>query len=245
MARLDAVIWPISLALQCGLLGLMLVRRIVVKLPVFSGLIGFYVLRAAMLSVLSGHMERDRYELLAAGLALFDVIWQVAVAWELLWAAKSDGVEGGSEARGWSGLRVLRVGLFALLLLAAAATAAVCSMSLPVSRRMPVDRGVLFPAMLFVLVWMASLRCRIPVVRRVGFGVAFYSAAAIVGQIGRALAVAHRNAAAFTAWSYVETGCYLLVVLFWIVSLGKRDEAVTGPAHPGGDILEGWRRLFT
>jgi hypothetical protein len=230
MHMLNTSLWIAGLILQSFLLVALFMRRVARRLPVFTVLLSFYVVRSALLYSLSGHLAPDDYGTLYSALSLADIVLQIVVAGELaLCVLRSANRRTGSA---W-----IKTGLLIVLSVAIAAGAA-SRVSVP--GRYPPDRGMAFVAilMLFLALWMIAAKVSGPP-RRVAEGFAFYGAIGTLAGIERAFAAIARNARAFTAWSYISTAAWLVVVLFWIFVLrpDKPAKAVakkTGPATRAG-----------
>jgi hypothetical protein len=207
MIKLNLVLWIVSLTLQSILLAALFIRGTIGHLPIFTTLIGFYVLRSTVLYTLSSHLGGRSSELILSGLAVVDIVLQVAVAWELLSAARRETAPPISigMARGET---LRRLGKLSLFLIAAAGVAILISTRIHANPRAPIDRGVLFTSTLFLLVFLASLPQKTPALgrqtlgRRIAAGFALYAGASILCQIGRTLAAVERDVASFNRWSY-------------------------------------------
>lgn len=213
-AAINDCFWAIGLASQCVLLALLFTRGIARRLPCFTALLGFYVLRSALLFLLSGHIDADNYSTAYNGLSILDLLLQLLVAIEI--AARLTRISGGWAAR--------RDVLLILPCLAFGATWLTCEM-LPIVIRLPPDRLQLFNwfALLLLGVWALTLPTTNPpglsLLRRVSVGLAAYGLLGVCATIARTLAAAHRNAGLFAESSYILPIAWLLVVLGWIVIL--------------------------
>ena len=83
MNGLNLCLWLAGLALQAFLLVVLFRRKLVLRVPVFSFLIAFYVVRAAVLYVLSPRMAPPDYSHLYSVLSLADLCLQILVAVEI------------------------------------------------------------------------------------------------------------------------------------------------------------------
>jgi hypothetical protein len=214
MQPLSNFIWLLGLALQLLLLELLFRRGLARRFPVMTGLIVFYILRSALLAVMGYHIARDTYEAWADAFSMADVALETLLAAEI--AAKA------LRGRGaWTGGRIAGTVAIAVVVAAAAATAAAY---LPSRGTIPIDRGSAFASLLLVLVflWAVALRTRGPALR-IAAGFAVYSAVAVGAAVERNQAALHRNAAAYVAGSYTQSGVYLAVVVFWILALKSAE----------------------
>ena len=228
MSKMNLVLWSAGMALQAALLVLLVPRRIAGTFPFFSGLIGFYLLRSAGLVAFSHLLSRSSYALVFSGLGVADVLLQTAVTWELF-----------SAARPYAPAR--RLAAFGGMMVGAAAFAVVAAKLIAASPRAPIDRSVVFSGALFLLVWIASLfmgSASLPL--RILTGFAAYGGVGILCQMERTMAAAHRDAAGFGRWSYVEAAGYLAAIVYWICLLPRSgsagvplDPVPSSREHPG------------
>jgi hypothetical protein len=216
MPSLNNAMWALSLALQCSLVALIFARGLVPAMRAFTLLMGFYLLRSAVLFSLFGRIPGEAYSFLYTVLSALDILLQTLVAFELFLTAPMPQPRKRPSAA-----------VFAGLVLASVALAWLVSASIQANPRSPIDRGVLFTSILFLAVF-AVVRHRFAPSRhaRLLQGFAVLGIAGICSQAGRTAAAFHRNAAVFTRWSYVEAIAYLSVLLFWLVALAR------SPARP-------------
>jgi hypothetical protein len=219
MHILNTSVWIAGLVLQSFLLVALFLRRVARRLPIFTMLLSFYVVRSILLYSLSGHLAPDEYGTLYNALSLADFVLQIVVAGELALC-----VLRGANRRPWAGWT--KTGIVIVLALA---IAAVTASQVSVPGRYPPDRGMAFVAILmfFLVVWMIAAKVSGPP-RRVAEGFAFYGAIGTLAGIERAYAAIARNARAFTVWSYISTAAWLVVVLFWIFALRPDKRAIKG-----------------
>jgi hypothetical protein len=229
MVKFNLVLWLFSFALQCMLLTVLFGRGIFRRVPVFTSLIGFYILRSIGLYAVSSHLRHADYVLVFSVLAAVDIILQTFVAWELFSAVMcSPGVGLSSNAVGSEGFETApqnmpllrRLAIFALFLITASVFAFLVSTHIHANPRVPIDRGVLFSAALFIMVFLASqLRETSRLVRLLVGGLAFYAGASIACQMGRTFAGVQQDAVMFNRWSYAESAAYVVVIFFWVIVL--------------------------
>src|SRR5271163_4609314 len=171
MIKLNLALWILSLTLQSLLLAALLMRGIIGRIPAFTILIGFYVLRSTALYTLSSHLGVRPSALIFSGLAVIDIVLQVAVAWELLSAAARPSTAPLISIGMIRRALLRRLGKFSLFLIAAAALAILISAPIHANPRAPIDRGILFTSTLLLLVFLASLPKETPaLVRRIAGG---------------------------------------------------------------------------
>jgi hypothetical protein len=220
MTSMNNWIWAIGLVLQCALLGALVKRSVARRFPFFTSLIGLYILRSVFLFTAFGHLSAAAYTLSNTTLSLTDVALQVLVAWELF--------------TGGHGSLLYRLAVFfALVAISAVATWGISSM-VPANPRSPIDRGVLFPCVLMLMVaavtvfrsWGSYASARLRVLE----GFAVLAAAGIVSQIGRTLAALDREPRLYMRWSYTEAIAYLAVLLWWLGTV--HDDGRLSPSYP-------------
>jgi len=207
---LNNSIWSVSLVLQFGLLALIFLRRIAGRIPTFTLLLAFYPVRAAVLYFLSGHLAKDDLLSLYQGLALAALLLVILVAAELGWQL-------------WKLLPRARWGLLATPVVAAAA-AEMLWRALPMKSLVPADRVEMFGSALMVLLFGFALAGRAPeFLRNVTGGLAAFGLVDLMATAGKNFAAERRDAAMFAGWSYANSGVYVLVVLFWMLSLRSEN----------------------
>jgi hypothetical protein len=234
MTKLNLILWAVSLTLQCVLLAVLFSRGIARQIPVLGILIGFYVVRSTASYTIFRHLQPATFEFLFSALAIVDVVLQIVTAWVLYSAAERSVDEQRSLGAGLGpreplrGLSMLtRLAVFCVFLIVAAGFAISVAMFIRVTPRAPVDRSIVFVSGVYLLVFFATVAKKIsPLIRRLVGGFAFYAAASIVCQTGRAVAGAQRNAILFNRWSYAAPAAYLAVVVFWIVVLPRVTRVV-------------------
>jgi len=211
-------LWAIGLILQVLLLAALMRGGLARKLPFFTALIAFYVVRSVFLYAASELMENDAYALCEQALALVDILFQILVAWELLRGGRGD-----SGARTQAAPLGRQALLFGALIVGSAALAWGLSAMNPLHRSKQFDRGVVFTAALMLLVAAYTFLWRkgphLAAARRVLAGYALLAAASISGQVGKALAAIERQSRPYYAWSYAAVAAYLAVLGFWLVAL--------------------------
>lgn len=215
-AVINNSLWIFGLMLQCTLLLLVCTRGIARRLPVFTVLLAFYPLRSALLFALYGHLGPTTYHATYNGLSLLDLLLQLLVAIEI--AAHL------LRAYGKPGLR--RSLLFILLPCIAWAGTILDVSMLPANSPIPPDRLQIFDSLVMVLLCiLVFLWPAVTLLRRVAIGFAFYGAVNLLATAGRTVAADHRDARAFSRWSYTLTAAWLLVVLCWIFVLKPASES--------------------
>lgn len=219
-AAVNNLTWVLSVLLQLALLTVVVGRGIARRLPFFTLLLGFYPLRAILLFSLFGHLAAETYAGLYSGLAVAGLVLMLLAAAELAW--RLWGVAGlepaAAEARGW---------WVGTIVAWSAAATAVLRRQLPVHTPVPVDQVQIFGEWVFtgLAAWALTLPARrLGTLRRVAIGFGVWGLLDVLATVLRTFAASRRDAPAFALWSYVSSGAYLGVVIFWIVTL-KRDRA--------------------
>jgi hypothetical protein len=219
----NTTIWTLAFVLQCALVYVVFRRGVARRFPVFATLLVFYPVRAALLFGLSGHIRSSVAGPLYEVLSFADVALQLAVAVEL--ALHLIGGMGG-----WTRFRAL----LCILLAGAASAFTWIALVLAPSR---ISTGGLQ-----IFAWFAMLVLFGAVLKgaksadgsanltRISAGFAAFSVMQLAALAGRTIAILHRNAGGYVAWSYVPAFGYLAVVIFWIIALQKEEDL-----RPDGD----------
>jgi hypothetical protein len=208
-AAINNSLFLAGLVLQAGLLALVFLRGIARKIPSFTLLLLFYPMRALVLFVLPRLIGPSDFGVAYRELSLFGLLLQLIVAAEIAW-------------RLWRVLGATRWGLLLVPVIAWVGALALWA-ALPARAPLPVDRVQMFCSMVMILLCGFALAGHADLLlRRVIAGLAVFGVVDLIATAGKSLAAMHRDATGFAVWSYADAGCYLLVVLFWMVSL--RDE---------------------
>lgn len=212
MKTVSLVLWSVGLVLQLTLLTMLFVRSAARRVPIFTLLIAFYIVRSIALFVLPGAISHAAYASLYENLGLADTVLQIGVAIEIAVTALR-------QYDTWSRERIVKI---AFLMMTGVVAALFVAILLPSRGRAPIDRGTVFPAILMVLLflWMAIARLGGPS-RRIAEGFAAYGVVAIAANVVRNQAALDRSGRWYLAGSYAQSGMYLLAVLFWILTAGR------------------------
>jgi len=206
-AAVNNSLFVAGLLLQIGLLVLVCLRRLARRIPSFTLLLFFYPMRALVLFVLPRVIGHADFAVAYRELSLFGLLLQVVVAAEIGW-------------RLWRVLRSsLRWGLVLVPVMAWVGAVAVWT-ALPERTPLPVDRLQMFCSFTMLLLCGFALAGRADwLLRRVVAGLGVFGAVDLIATAGKSFAALHRDAGSFAVWSYADAGGYLLVVIFWMVSL--------------------------
>jgi hypothetical protein len=225
MRAINHWLWTAGLALQCLLVVVLLVRGIARRFPIFTLLIAFYTIRSTVLFGLFGHIAPATYRTLYNGLSLADILLQVMVAVEVGFH--------GLQKLGWNWRHA--AAFPGLIVLAGVVTWAIAN-ALPARAPVPLDRGAVFTSalMLLLFLWMIWMKAS-PLPCSIAAGFAFYGAISLMAEVERSRITFPRGASTSAAWSYVQIGVYLVVLLFWLLAL--RDDqnrwgGMTLTTHP-------------
>ncbi len=231
-ATVNTWMWGLGLALQMALLAVLMLRGVARRLPAFSVLIGFYAARSVALFVASGHVSRGLMGSLYDGLWLVDLLLQMLVIAEIV-------VHVARVCGGWTALRGISL---AVMVPVAAASGWAAGWAWQTRGRASIDRGEIGLTILFALLfgwaaWMGAAGF----LRREVEGLAVYGLVSGVAQVERYRAALVRDAATYSGWSYGLAVVYLVVLVFWLVTMprGLMDRS-TGRSET---LLRGVERL--
>lgn len=216
-STLNTLVWTISVALELALFIALFSRSIARRHPIFTALIGFYLARSVLLYVIFHHIPLATYRALYDNLQLVDLALQAAVAIEIATHLMRDGTASAGKRL------TLRSGLTPAALLALAILCTVLAATLlPVHAPIPADRAQLFFSFLMVLLFVWSRSTAATLTSNIAAGFALYSIVSLSASFGRTYAALHENATAYALWSYALATIYLVVVLYWLLSLKQR-----------------------
>ena len=207
-STVTAWIWGLSLILQITLFIALFGRRVAGSFPLFTNFVGFYLVRSVLLYVTFDYISIAEYRGLYNLLLLLDIIVQACLTAELSLALVR-------EKGGWNSNR-------AVVVVAAVAVALLgtwLTIRLTPHASIPLDRSQLFFAILAILIFIASLRSSNYLLRTIAEGWGLFSIISFAANIGRAVAAAGGHPRRYAAWSYALAGSYLVVVVFWLVTL--------------------------
>jgi hypothetical protein len=171
-AAVNELFLTLALLLECGLLALLLARGIARRLPVFSTLLAFYLLRSTLLFSIFGHIDSASYASIVESLSIVDLLLQSLVAIEIAGDL--------SPANGASAYRPRAI-LMLPPIVALLATWLLASI-LPVNSPVPFDRAQTFDWLWLMILGCCSIAARqaSPPSRRVAVGFALYAAAVVI-----------------------------------------------------------------
>jgi hypothetical protein len=211
----NTTIWSVALVLQCALVYVILRRGVARRFPLFGLLLIFYPVRAALLFGLTGHIESGAANTLNGVLSFIDIALQLMVAVELV-------VHLVRGMGGWTRFRAV----LCVLLLGAASIVAWLTPAL-VPKRLSVDPLQVFAwFVLLVLFGAVEKNSRYSDLIHISAGMGVFSLLHFTALVGRTVAFLHRNGGAYVAWSYVPAIGYMVIVVFWIVTLRKEPKRI-------------------
>ncbi|MEO6982965.1 MAG: hypothetical protein ABI072_07595 [Edaphobacter sp.] len=218
-STINTAVWIVSLALQLALFASLFARHIARQFPIFTSLIGFYLVRSALLFLIFDRIGPATYHALYGDLALIDLFVQTVVAVEILLHLVHA-----------SGSWTRRNALLTFAVIGAAALGTVLTTTLlPAHAPILTDRTQFFFSFLMILLFAWAIR--IPTasnpVRRIAGGFALYGIVNVSANFGRTYAAIQNNVGLYATWSYALAAIYLVVVLFWLVTLKDRREPQT------------------
>lgn len=216
----NLILWWSGVTLQALLLLVLFLRSIARRFPVFTLLIGYYLVRSIFLFAMARDLTANSYHAIFNSLSLADICLQVLVAGEIA-------VHILRAMRRRTPLHPTTVAPLPAAFVLAACIAAM----LPSHGVAPVDRGSAFPLLLMILffLWAGFARCSIAVLQIAG-GFAAYGVIAIGSEVIRHYAALHHNIAVWRAAAYTQSGVYLAVVVFWLAAFTAYPKRTAQPA---------------
>jgi uncharacterized membrane protein YhaH (DUF805 family) len=176
--------------------------------------------RSVLLYLIFGFISASAYGGLYSSLLLLDILVQACTVFETTFALMRE-LDG----------RTSRPAFIPLASLCAAAIGTAFIMGILPHSRIPIDRGQLFFDFLLIFLcgWAIFIPTSSQLVRGITQGLAFYALISLVATIGRALASAHNHSGRYATWSYTLAGAYLVVIIFWLLTLKRpRENAAKG-----------------
>jgi hypothetical protein len=218
-SAVTAWIWGLSIILQLTLFIALFNRGIARDAPLFTNFVGFYLLRSVLLYVMFDDISVEEYGSMYNFLLLLDVLVQIGLAAEL---ARKLVTDQGS----WTSNRILYI--VSGLLIASLGTWLAVRLTPQASIRL--DRSQLFFSIIAILLFIASFRSSSYLLRTIAQGWGLFSIINFAADIGRVFAAASEHPRHYAAWSYALAGAYLIVVVFWLVTL-RAPAKRAAPTH--------------
>lgn len=226
-STINTLLWTISVALELALFAALFSRGIARRHPVFTALIGFYLARSVLLYIIFNHIPLAAYHALYDNLQLVDLALQAAVAIEI--AIQLMRHSTGAKTTGTGKRLTLRSGLMPAALLALAILCTILAATLlPAHAPIPADRAQLFFSFLMILLFVWAQTIPATLTRNIAAGFALYGIVNLSASFGRTYAALHQNASAYALWSYATAGIYIVVVLYWLLTLKSTEAPPNG-----------------
>lgn len=216
MQFINGLLLSVTFIASVTLLLMMHQRGLIRRLFLFFVLLLFYVLRSALLLVGMKAFDRAAYVQIASLTSLVDIGLQLALAYSLARSLTKIPRAGRAETRGLSDSAWF---LFAVALLLAGGLTLTLVYALPIYSPVPLDRGVLFGGLVFLLLFFVRRRDPGSPEAFVLTGFCIVSVANILSQYGRTLAAAQHDPRLFLASAYGSAAVWMCVLLFWILRL--------------------------
>jgi hypothetical protein len=234
MHFINGLLLSVTFIASMLLLAMMRQRSLIRRLFLFFVLLVFYVLRSAILIMGVKVFDRATYVQVASVMSLVDLGLQLALAYSLIRSLTR--LRLGSRGPATPGLRNSAVFLFAVDLLVAGALTLALVAAVPIYSPVPLDRGVVFSGLVFLLLlFVRNRNANVPEARLL-IGFCVVGAANILAQFGRTIAAAQHNPELFLAWAYGNIAVWICVLVFWILRLQpsqtKRSDRKTAQLRP-------------
>ncbi len=228
--RIDALIWACGLLLQLTLFIALFRRALAQRVPLFTGLIGFYLLRSAVLYLGFGPIGSESYHSIYETSQMLEIFIELGLAASLALTI----IRGEAGALTQPERRMRAMAAAALVMGAVLLTWLVASV-VPARAMVRPDRAQILFDLLMILLWGWSRILRSPLepARTILSGFAVYGTIGIAASLGRAHASLSHSAREYGLWSYAASASYLVVVIYWIISIVQAraqsiDQASTG-----------------
>jgi hypothetical protein len=240
LTGLDLLFWAAGFLENVGLLFILWYRRRAKSFPFFTTLITLNVARTIVLYLVLDYGTKQGYFYTYWSLALFDVMVQLCIVYELASRVFRPLGE-------WAGdVRTSLVWLASLSVTVALGLTWLASPPARMWMQSVVSKGLLFSAALmselFVGMMALSLSARLPWkthVAKIAQGLGAYSLISVLIETGHNYVGVGRDVPAYIVLSHVRMAAYLGCVTYWIIMLW-RDE------RPSREMTEEMRvRLFT
>ena len=219
----NGLLLSITFIASMTLLAMMQRRRLIRRLSLFFVLLLFYIFRSALLIVAVRIFARPAYIQLASILSLLDLGLQLALAYSLTRSLTQLRLspQGSATPR----LRDSPLFLFAVALLVAGGLTLVLVSAFPIDSPVPLDRGIIFTALVFLLLFFVRNRNANAPEARLLIGFCVVGAANILAQYGRTVAAVQHEPRLFLAWAYGNIAVWVCVLVFWILRLGVEGQS--------------------
>lgn len=217
MHFINGLLLSVTFIASVTLLAMMQRRKLIGRLFLFFVLLVFYVLRSAVLITGMKVFDRATYVQVASLMSLVDLGLQLALAYSLIRSLTQSRLSGLSSAT--PRLRDSALFLFAIALLVAGGLTLGLVSAVPVYSPVPLDRGIIFCGIVFLLLLFVRNRNANTPEARLVIGFSIVGAANILAQYGRSMAAAQHNPRLFLACAYANIAVWICVLVFWILRL--------------------------
>ena len=217
MRFINGLLLSVTFLASMSLLAVLQRRGLIKRLPLFVVLLVFYILRSAVLIIGAKFFDRATYIQVASLMSLLDLGLQLALAYSLTRSL----VQLRLNAEGPTTFRLRDSSFFlfaAAVLVAGGLTLALVS-ALPIYSPVPLDRGIVFSALVFLLLLFVRNRNANAPEDHLLIGFCVVSAVNILAQYGRTMAAVQHDPRLFLAWAYGDITVWVCVLLFWILRL--------------------------
>ncbi len=216
---INNTIWTLSLLLQLALIALVFKRHLARRIPSFTLMLVFYVLRSFLLFLFANHLASSTYARTYTLLAITDLFLQLAVAIELM--LRVFPIPTGASPS----VTLRRLALLLTIPALACGSTLLLIASLPANAPIPPDRLQMFDSLFFALLGVLAFgKLLSPWLLRVTLGLATYGVVNAASTIGRTFAAFHRDINHYLAWTYTASIAWLLIVVFWLITLVREPE---------------------
>jgi hypothetical protein len=222
----DLLFWVLGLCGHCILLIILIVRKRVAALPVFTAFIVMNIVRTIVLYVTMAYGSKDQYFYAYWSLAILDVALQFALAYELashvfqplgVWAPD---------------VRKSFIGMAGASLLIAFALTWLATPPTRTLRLAIVLRGDFFASVLLSELFVAMIALSVTLglpwrthVARVAQGIGVFALAGLLTDAARTYVGTSRGAESFKFISQLQSGLYFVCLCYWTITLAQ-DEPV-------------------
>jgi hypothetical protein len=226
LTGVDLLFWVLSLCGHFILLAILIFRRRVAALPVFTSLIVMNIVRTIALYVTMRYGSKEQYFYLYWSLAMLDVGLQFALAYELAshvfrplgaWAPD---------------VRQSFIGMAGASLLVAFALTWLATPPTRTLRLAIVLRGDFFCSVLMSELFVAMVALSVTLglpwrthVARVAQGIGVFALAGLLTDAARTYFGTSRGSGSFTLISQLQSGLYLICLSYWTITLAQDEPA--------------------
>lgn len=201
-------IWGLNIIILLTLFITLFSRHIAAAFPLFTNLVGFYLIRSVLLYVTFDHIDVEEYSRLYDFFLLLDDLVLIGLTAELMHSLVL-------EAGGLNATRFMYIS--GGILLASFGTWVLVRLMPEASIRL--DRSQMFFSIVGVLLFLSSFRSSNYLLRTIAQGWGMVSIISLAANVGRVVTTAGDHPRRYAAWSYALAGGYLVTAVFWLVTL--------------------------